>query len=987
MYFKNALAFFSFLLWCIPINVCSQNFSRLRILDSRQGLSENFVTSIYQDNKGLMWFGTFDGLNLFDGYSIKAFKNKPGDSLSIPPGLIREIIQDSDNRMWIVADNFAGRFDPSSRTYYPVRFDETPPTSFFEISVLSDSFLLLHGETGVHYVVHKKTMQAEQASFLDKNNEPINALNLYKTGKSGVYISYREDTVRWVAGTNRFVYAEQKKDTYTHTHTPIFKDSKERVWHLVQNGPVLGYSSLCLQDPVSKKCNDAVLKKTGRNLNFTSSILEDKYGNIWIASSKGLLVMRAASGYFEFAGDFNNNLFHSCHKIFIDNNNILWVGTKGKGIIEIDLNPVPFHNISFPVSAADSLSRDIVLGIFARGKKMGVMHDLPVDKVSIVDLKSRHIEKKKGYEMPEIKKIIAFEKNYYKYVNNNQYMHYYNWLLKNKDNFLVSRYARHLPLPQHFADKNNIPPFLQKSFDYNKHHWQGDTLWIATTSSGLRALTFHNEQKEYRYDKSTSGISGNTVMDFLFDHTGNLWIATTSGLDYFDKRSGSFTNYTTMNGLPDNAVYSLTYDKSGKIWLGTGKGLSCLDTSKKKFFNFSTRDGLLNSEYNRFSAYTANDGAIFMGGMEGIDYFNPAEITFTADILEPLIINVEVNNTPVAYIADMQLGSTQNNLHVSFTVNKIAKAGTASYAYQLAGSGDTSWQTISNSNELRFASLAPGKYTLKIKAINQHNEWSRLTEILRFTIAPNWHQATWFRLMILVIIFGVGILLARYYTEQKLHQQSIVFERKQAVALERSRISTELHDDLGSGLSTIRILSQSLNGAENNISKNPNLEKISSHSHELIQKMREIVWALNNENDTLDQLISYIRLQASTLLDNAGISYQYQIPELIPETKVTGGNRRHIHLLVKESVHNIIKHARATEVLFTVTFTDNLTIAIHDNGIGIPKSCMLTPSGNGIKNMKKHAGATQGLLAIENHIGTTIQFSVPLQSLSHESVI
>lgn len=969
------------------MNVCSQSFSRVRLLDTKQGLSENFVTSICEGNNGLMWFGTFDGLNMYDGYTIKAFKNNPEDSLSVPPGAINEILEDADKQLWIATDNSAGRFDPVNRTFHHVHFKTFIPTTFFNISILSNNFLLLHGY-GVNYIINKKNMIAEPANIVNQNNEPLFNLGLYKTDSLGRYIAGSEDTVAWVAGTNRFCLQKKATDISTNAHLHIFKDSKQRIWDLVVKTPIPGYAYICLYNDLTKTIDQSVLKKTGSNFYFSSSILEDAYGNIWVATHKGLLLMRDSSKKFEFAGNFNNSLSYGCNKIHIDKNNILWVATRGKGVIEIDLNPVPFHHYTFPVNKKDSLTRNVVLGIFSYKGKILARHGLGLDNASIIDLRDRSIKKVTGMELPEIKKIRLFENNYALIARRNKHLDYYNWLHKNRNDLFISHHAALLPKPHPSFQEKEVSSFFQKPFDCNRSRWQGDTLWIGTTSSGLIAWAFNNNtRKEYRYDKNTSSICSNTIMDFLFDSAGNIWIATTSGLDYFNKQANNFTHYSTKNGLPDNAVYNLTYDKKGRIWLGTGKGLSCMDTSKKTFFNFNTRDGLINSEYNRFSAHTTPDGTIFMGGMDGIDYFDPGDILLEADILEPVVTNVEVNNKPVNYTNQLTLSSTENNLHVTFAVNRIAKAGTASYAYQLVGSSDTAWQTIGNSNELRFASLAPGKYTLKIKAINQHNEWSRLTEILRFTIAPNWHQATWFKLIIAMILFGVGILLARYYTEQKLHKQSIIFEKKQAVALERSRISAELHDDLGSGLSTIRILSQSLNGSEGNIGKNPNLEKISSHSHELIQKLREIVWALNNENDTLEQLISYIRLQASTLLDNAGISYRYQIPELIPEIKVTGGNRRHIHLLVKEAVHNIIKHARATEVLFTITITDDLAIAIHDNGIGIPADCTHKPSGNGIKNMKKHTEAVQGLLAIENHTGTTIQFSVPLQSLSHESVI
>lgn len=270
----------------------------------------------------------------------------------------------------------------------------------------------------------------------------------------------------------------------------------------------------------------------------------------------------------------------------------------------------------------------------------------------------------------------------------------------------------------------------------------------------------------------------------------------------------------------------------------------------------------------------------------------------------------------------------------------------------------------------------------------QHTDGKFSTEKkIAFSIATVWYKTWWFKFLITFLLLIAIYFTIRNYINIKLHKQKQELELQNAVAVERARISTELHDDLGSGLSTIRILSQSLNGYGNAIGKSTEVEKISNHSNELIQKMREIVWALNNENDTLDQLISYIRLQTATLLDNVSIAYKFTITESIPEMKVTGGNRRHIQLLIKEAVHNIIKHAQASEVIFTIDITNAFNIEIYDNGKGIAEKNISSFTGNGIKNMKKHASALNGSLIIENHIGTKVKLSTPLLNLSHESVI
>lgn len=196
---------------------------------------------------------------------------------------------------------------------------------------------------------------------------------------------------------------------------------------------------------------------------------------------------------------------------------------------------------------------------------------------------------------------------------------------------------------------------------------------------------------------------------------------------------------------------------------------------------------------------------------------------------------------------------------------------------------------------------------------------------------------------------------------------------------ERSRISVELHDDLGSGLSTIRLLSKNEGTMEGN-----NLERISVQSKELLDKMSEIIWAMNMKDDQLPSLLYYIRSQSAKILQDAGIAYSFRVTEHIPDVPVSGIVRRHIYLLVKECIHNIVKHAGATHVHIELLADEQLCISVQDNGKGFDKN--LVSAGNGLQNMQLHSNAVGGQLDVNSHPGTKIIFKVNVAWLSHESV-
>jgi signal transduction histidine kinase len=190
----------------------------------------------------------------------------------------------------------------------------------------------------------------------------------------------------------------------------------------------------------------------------------------------------------------------------------------------------------------------------------------------------------------------------------------------------------------------------------------------------------------------------------------------------------------------------------------------------------------------------------------------------------------------------------------------------------------------------------------------------------------------------------------------------------------REKISRDLHDDVGGELSAIRLLSEM---STPEINPQQKLTKISSYSGEIVQKMNEIVWALNVNNDTLQSLIGYVRRYAVKYLDDIGIGCIFKQPDTMPEMEVDGATRRNIFLLVKEALHNIVKHAQAAEVNITVEVSDQLKITVHDNGKGIPEQLLQSKTGNGLRNMQQRIEDIKGNMEIINHDGTTVLFTIP----------
>ena len=207
-----------------------------------------------------------------------------------------------------------------------------------------------------------------------------------------------------------------------------------------------------------------------------------------------------------------------------------------------------------------------------------------------------------------------------------------------------------------------------------------------------------------------------------------------------------------------------------------------------------------------------------------------------------------------------------------------------------------------------------------------------------------------------------------------------ILEKQQAIEKERTRIATDMHDDLGAGLSRIKFLSETIGIKKQQQEPiEEDVNKIREYSHEMIDKMGEIVWALNEKNDSLSDLLSYTRAYAAEYLSQNGIACKAEVPDNPPLIFVSGEFRRNVFLTIKEALHNIVKHSQATEVKFMISVNHHLTIKLNDNGTGFDENNIRLFS-NGLTNMKSRMKEIGGEIDIINKNGTLVNLSIPLNT-------
>jgi signal transduction histidine kinase len=225
--------------------------------------------------------------------------------------------------------------------------------------------------------------------------------------------------------------------------------------------------------------------------------------------------------------------------------------------------------------------------------------------------------------------------------------------------------------------------------------------------------------------------------------------------------------------------------------------------------------------------------------------------------------------------------------------------------------------------------------------------------------------------------FLVWFIIRTYYL-RRLEKQAAIIEKQKAISEERSRIAADMHDDMGSGLSRIRYLSASMKNEIQDENLKHSFDILINSSDGLVDKMNDIIWTLNTGDESLEEVIYYIRSQCSEMLDNAGISFEYTIPERIPDLILSSEIKRNLYLAIKEAVHNVIKHAQATQVNLLIQTSQNITIKVTDNGKGFNTE-EIAFKGNGLSNYQKRMASIRGTVQIHSDTtGTTICFEVPL---------
>lgn len=822
----------------------------LQQFSSEEGLSQNTINIIFQDSRGLMWFGTQNGLNKFDGLSFTIFKNIADDSTSIASNDVYAAFEDKNKDLWFGTRSGLSRFDRNTNTFsnfdffdgglYAMRpvwciagsqngnlwlgasgglFEFNVATKKIDHFRINDSIqnansvrALLEDKRGVLWIGNSLggLMQFDRIkrTFRDLNLPAQNktrgheAITCMLEDSDGFVWIGKEDGVliRYDHAHNDFQYYAQLKDQYP--IRAMREDKEGYLWIGTDKGGAFlinrttgrlapfGYETENGSDVVLSLCNDAK-------------------GDMWLGTYHGgaLLFDKMDTIFSHFApypeiksAAENNSVLAICQ-----DGNDLWIGTDGGGMVRKNGSSLQYYKNT---AGKNSLAGNTVLCI-RPGNDQQVYIGTYADGLSVLDKRTGKFttyNQQNGLSDNSVWAILSDRDHV--------------WIGTNKgglDLFNVKKKTF-----RHFTNTMKDETSISSNTIRCIFKDSRNKLWIGTVS-GLNV--FHEEDSTFSsfYHREKSGLSNNNVLCIYEDARKNLWMGTHGGgINQYDYRTDTFIAFQEKDGLAGNIVYGILEDDQGNLWMSTNKGISKFDVDKKEFKNFDTGSGLSSAQFN-VGAYHKNDaGKMFFGSIDGVCSFFPHHIRHNTYVPPVIITDFQLFNKRVAIgpesplrqsieqTSEIVLDHTQSVFSLKFAALNYSHADKNNYAYMLEPF-DREWNEVGNTATATYTNLDPGTYTFKVKGSNNDHVWNDQYTSLTIIVTPPYWKTTWFRTLLLLavitILYGAYRFKVSTIKKQKevlaglVNQRALEIEEKNKLLLETEMKNAQLiHNQLNDEL-------------------------------------------------------------------------------------------------------------------------------------------------------------------------------------------
>jgi len=973
-------------------------FGQIKIhkhITTEDGLVSNKVMRIIEDKKGYMWFGTFHGVSIWDG---KIFKNITKNE-GLTSAAVLDLIEANDSTIFLSAygkgiitykngildtinktnglsTNMVFRlrkkndeiifFSDSIQSYKSGTFtnlnDKTNDFNRFvgDIIIEGDDVIVASRNNGLYIKDKfvdkqfkiKDGLRSNRVDLFERDHSGTlliatsKGINKYKDGKLS---SLKYKGKNFKAVITDIVVAKDSTNYYS-TSVGLVIEKNGRVELLTTENGLLDNSLWSLEEDrhgniyIGYENNGVSIYHPERFSNYTSadesakyisnSIVQDKNSNIVLGTKDGITILKdnVQERITESQGLTNNNIL----SMVKNKNGEIYIGTK---------------------EGFNILKDGVVKSYFRDDKVYQGIHDIEIspdgDVVMAVRRQGLHIFTPDNQKSTEYVSIL---------INTNDEATAK--ALKGKEEFtFAGKRLKGEKVNNGTINHITLQNGLQSSWVLDVIFTKDSTLVIGYHGRGV---SFY-KNGEFKHFKREDGLSDRIVNTIAELEDGSIWFGTAQGgiTTYYN---GIVDTIDTKDGLTSNSIRGIKQVKD-KVFVSTDDGLNILVKDGNKYFirHLKKSDGLLSNDCNRNAFYLDDQQNLWIGTTKGVTKFNTKSDKINVYSPELYITGIEIFNEKYPldnFLKTKELEYNQNYLKFIYTGINLSAPEKIKYKYRLSGI-DKDWVEV-NDNSAPYTNLDYGNYTFEVKARNEWGYWSE-PKTLSFVINPAWWQTWWFYTL---LVLAIGSLIAFVSSYRYRHLLSI--EKM------RSKISADLHDSVGSGLSEISILSELLGAQmpEDKKDFKSGLGNISTISRTLIESMSDIVWLVNPKKDTLKDLFKRLQLSYHEVLKHTDVDLFVENIDDLETVKLPMNFRQHLYLIFKEAINNALKYSQADLLNLKIeTSGNNLSVIFSDNGKGFKFD--ENNMGNGLINMKNRAKEIGGMIDYSSVVneGTIIKFT------------
>lgn len=987
------------------------------------GLSHNKVNCILRDSRGFMWLGTDDGLNRYDGNKFTIYRNDPSNNTTVSGNIITDLLEDQNQILWIAtADGGLTKYDYRAQPHLQFKQYRHSPGNKKSIPVniinklLQDEDGYLWLATSGFYVLR---FNKQREIF----ETPVRAGT-----KTALCMAMGPDGMLWVGRqgggllkinprTFQYEADERYNDLYADlphaTVTSLYKDATGSMWYGSWDRLLYTYNGAAKQESVVHKevLSDDVL-----------SFAEDEKSNLWIGGRyNGLYYYhKATNSYYNYKHDASKEGTVSDNRInciYTDKKGMIWIGTnRGVSVHNTSLQqfsqlflPSPNNKAvtvyDFYKDAGQNLWIGTNEGIYLQKAGTTLLEHHPLTYKGIKLEASQFFQSKNGnWYLGTNYSLFAFDPQTFAVtlLPNTEKDGVMNQIIKShvvsivEDTIdshpvlLVSPYGHFLTyydfteqrwVSRLDSAKNIIEQFqLKDNLIRRIIKTHSGAIYFAMAKEGLGFWSNHSMPK-LLYTKNDplqkKGLSNNHVFDIAEDKTGNLWLSTFGGgLHFMNVQKNTIHHIAGGNNL----LEGIQTDKLGNVWMISNGNLHKYDPVNQSFSSFQLPD-IEKTGGVQGRIYKDPEGFLYAAGKGYYFKIDPAQVKETK--LQPTVYltDLKIFNESFSHYLQQNtitLQHNQNYITIEFSAPDFSASAPVQYQYMLEGP-DKQWIDIGTESKVSFSNLDGGNYVFKVRASNKPGVWGNNIASFSIHIIPPVWKRWWFYAVCGLVVAGAAYGVYRYRINELNKKQEI-----------RNKIAQDLHDSMGSTLSSISVYSQVAKiykQQQKEEQLQQTLEKISETSSEMISEMNDIVWAINPRNDHMEVIVQRMESYAKPLLAAKQIQFSFTYDESIRLINLEMTKRKNFYLIFKEAVNNALKYAECKKLSVSISITHHeLQMFIQDDGKGFDLSKMeqhtsQSLSGNGLHNMQMRAGEMKGTCAINSSPGNgtevNLRFPIP----------